>query len=300
MGRSRGVIRVSEIQEDKVRTVSFSREVRTSEDSWVPRRGKNFFSVSFRHIGKIIDILIKLARKFGWKAPALEKPEEQIRHLKRQLDDTINQRNELQQTTMKLENEIENYKRSLDDLRRQVIKNNVENFRHDITDFEKLLLEVENKSKKEEDMLAFLKEKRWFFGAEYHNVEPKKPIGSKSVLDFYLEDYKGQGTIVELKLPSDPIFAEGESYGFSSKAAMALGQLIRYVEATIAVSHSREMSRIERIDEIRPVGYLVIGRTKSKEEIEKLKIINSYLHSVQILSYDMMLLRAKSFIAWLP
>jgi hypothetical protein len=282
-----------------VKTVSFLREAKTSKNSWVPRKGKNFFSVSFRHIGKIIDILIRFARKFGWKAPALEKPEEQIRELKRQLDDAVIQKNQLQQTTRTLESEIENYRKNLDDLRRQVGKDNANTFKRDIADFESLLIEVEKKNKKEEDVQTFLREKRWFFGAEYHNVESKKPVGSKSIFDFYLEDYKGQGTIIELKLPSDLIFTEDESFGLSPKLGVSLGQLMRYIETTIAFSHSKEVSRIERIDEIRPLGYLVIGRTKLDEEIEKLKVVNSYLHFIQVLSYDMVLLKARTFIQWL-
>jgi len=282
-----------------VKTVSFLREAKTSKNSWVPRKGKNFFSVSFRHIGKIIDILIRFARKFGWKAPALEKPEEQIRELKRQLDDAVIQKNQLQQTARTLESEIENYRKNLDDLRRQVGKDNVNAFKSNIADFESLLIEVEKKNKKEEDVQTFLREKRWFFGAEYHNVEPKKPVGSKSIFDFYLEDYKGQGTIIELKLPSDLIFTEDESFGLSPKLGVSLGQLMRYIETTIAFSHSKEVSRIERIDEIRPLGYLVIGRTKLDEEIEKLKVVNSYLHFIQVLSYDMVLLKARTFIQWL-
>lgn len=282
-----------------MKTVSFLREAKTSKNSWVPRKGKNFFSVSFRHIGKIIDILIRFARKFGWKAPALEKPEEQIRELKRQLDDAVIQKNQLQQTARTLESEIENYRKNLDDLRRQVGKDNVNAFKSNIADFESLLIEVEKKNKKEEDVQTFLREKRWFFGAEYHNVEPKKPVGSKSIFDFYLEDYKGQGTIIELKLPSDLIFTEDESFGLSPKLGVSLGQLMRYIETTIAFSHSKEVSRIERIDEIRPLGYLVIGRTKLDEEIEKLKVVNSYLHFIQVLSYDMVLLKARTFIQWL-
>lgn len=282
-----------------MKTVSFLREAKTSKNSWVPRKGKNFFSVSFRHIGKIIDILIRFARKFGWKAPALEKPEEQIRELKRQLDDAVIQKNQLQQTTRTLESEIENYRKNLDDLRRQVGKDNANTFKRDIADFESLLIEVEKKNKKEEDVQTFLREKRWFFGAEYHNVESKKPVGSKSIFDFYLEDYKGQGTIIELKLPSDLIFTEDESFGLSPKLGVSLGQLMRYIETTIAFSHSKEVSRIERIDEIRPLGYLVIGRTKLDEEIEKLKVVNSYLHFIQVLSYDMVLLKARTFIQWL-
>jgi len=298
IGRSRGVIKVSEEQDSKVRTVSFAKEVKIEDGSWVPKR-KKFFSISFRFIGKIVDILVKFARKFGWKAKTLEKPEEQIRELKRRLDDAVRQRDELEKTTRILEGEIENYKRNLDILRQEIIENNIETFKRNLQKFEVLLNEVEQKNKKEEDIQSFLREKCWIFSPEYYEATPKKPAGSKSIFDFYLEDYKGQGTIVELKLPSDKIFTEDETYGLSPKVGKALGQLIRYIETTIAISHSKELSKIEGIYETKPLGFLVIGRTKSQKEIDRLKVVNSYLHFVQILSYDMLLLRARRFIGWL-
>jgi len=298
IGKSRGVVKISEEQDSKVKTVSFAKEVKTEDGFWVPKR-KKFFSVSFRFIGKIIDILVKFARKFGWKSKALESPEEQIKELKRRLDDAVRQRDELEKTTRILENEIERYRRNLEVLRQEIIKNNIETFKRDLEEFEYLLNEVEWGNKKEEDLQRFLKGKCWIFSPEYYGVKPKKPASSKSIFDFYLEDYKGQGTIVELKLPSDPIFTEGEAYGLSSKVGKALGQLIRYIETTIAISQSKELSKIEGIYETKPLGFLVIGRTKFQEEIDRLKVVNSYLHFVQIVSYDMLLLRARRFIEWL-
>jgi|GEM_PF-6325457 len=297
MGKGRGVIKVSEEEESKNKTVSFSKEFNDGE-KWIPRRGK-FFAVSFRHIGKILDILIKFAGKFGWKIDSLKEPERQIKELKRELDDALKQKEDLLKTTKELEKEIERYQKNLEELREKILENNQEAFKKDVHDFEELLEAYKTDSRTEEDIQKFLKEKKWIFSPEYHNVEPKKPVGSKSIYDFYLEDYKGQGTVIELKLPSDPIFSDKEKYGFSPKSGESLGQLIRYIETTIATSHSKELSRIERIDETRPLGFLIIGRTETKDEIEQLKIVNSYLHFMDILSYDMLLMRAKSFIQWL-
>jgi len=298
IGRSRGVIKISEEENSNLRIISFAREIKKEDGSWVPKR-KKFFSVSFRFIGRIVDILIRHARKFGWKVRALEKPEKQIKELKRELYEAIKRRDELERITKDLESEIENYRKSLASLRQKIVEDNVESFKQDIQEFETLLNEFDQGNKREEDIQRFLKEKCWIFSPEYNKVKPKRPAGSKSVFDFYLEDYKGQGTIVELKLPSDPIFTEDETYGLSPKVGKALGQLMRYIETTIAISHSERLRKVEEIYEIRPLGFLVIGRTKSQEEIDKLKIINSYLHFVQILSYDLLLLRAKSFIEWL-
>lgn len=294
IGISRGVVKVSEEKNKKIRTVSFSREFK-SGDSWIPKRGK-FFSISFRSIGKIIEILIKFARKFGWEVPPLEKPENQIKELKKQLDEVTRQRMGFEEAIKNLESQIESYRVKIKDLRRKILEKNTKTFKQDLEKFEKLIDESEKGGIREEDIQIFIKERPWIISPEYHDIKPKKPAGSKSKFDFYLEDYKGQGTIVELELPSDPIFSRKEKYGLSAKCGESLGQLIRYLETTIMISHSKEMSRIEKIDEIKPLGFLIIGRTKTQEENDKLKIVNAYLHFIQILSYDMLLLRAKKFL----
>ncbi len=294
IANSRGVVKVSEEQSTKGRTVSFAKEFNTGE-KWVPRKGK-FFSISFNFIGKVIDILIGFGKKFGWKMSSLEKPEEKIVELKRQLDDTLRNKSEIEQLKDKLVMDIQEYKAEIKRLRNDVIKENFANFEKDINDFSALLKSTETEKAKEETLQSFLKEHPWMFSPEYYKVKPKKPVGSKSIFDFYLEDYKGQGTIIELELPTDLIFSSLEEYGMSPKCGTALGQLIRYIETTIATSHSAELKKIEQIDETKPLGFLIIGRTRTEEEVRKLKVINSFLHTIEIMSYDLLLARAKSYV----
>jgi len=291
-GIGRGVIRVSEDKSTKNKTVTFSKEVKT-KNNWVTRKGK-FFTIPFRFITKVIDILLDFSKKFGWKTSYRQDTKEQVKVLKEQLDNVLKQKLDLEETNKKLELDIKKLKDDIKYLRNRIIKNNISLFRQDISKLKELLNKSESEKVYEEELQKFLKENPWLFSPEYHNTKPKKPVGSKSIFDFYLEDYKRQGTVIELKLPSDAIFKE--DYEFSSKLGEALGQLIRYVESTIAYSHGKITSKIEEIDEIRPLGFLIIGRTKSKEEIEKLKIVNSYLHFIQILSYDLLLARAQSFL----
>jgi hypothetical protein len=79
----------------------------------------------------------------------------------------------------------------------------------------------------------------------------------------------------------------------SQKCGESLGQLIRYTEDTISYSSNKQVSQKEGIDENKTLGFLILGRTKNIEDIQNLKVLNSYLHSIQILSYDLLLLRAK-------
>jgi len=296
-GRSRGVIKITEEKNTKIRTVAFSREFQKNDGSWIPRKRK-FFAVSFELIGRFIEILIKFARKFSWSVRSVERSEEIIKNLEKRLDDAIRQKTDLEEAIKNLENQIEYYKKELESRRQQIIKNNIELFKRDVEEFENLLEKYESEQINEESIQEFLTKRQWIFGPEYHNVEPKKPAGSKSKFDFYLEDYKGRGTIVELKLPSDLIFSKNEEYGLSAKCAEALGQLIRYIETTISIAHSKEMSRLEKISEIKPLGFLIIGRTKNEEEVRRLETINFYFSkSIEILSYDMLLKKARTLIS---
>ncbi|OYT26298.1 MAG: hypothetical protein B6U95_07595 [Thermofilum sp. ex4484_82] len=294
IGKSRGVIKISEAKDTKTKMVSFSKEV-NKNGKWIPKR-KKFFSVSFRWIGNIIDILLEFAKKFKWKVSASKKSEDEFKELKKRYEESLQKISEMEELIEKLKEEAKSYRARLEEYRKDVIRKNFQKFKKDIEIFEDLIKRTEKREVKEEDIQNFLKEHPWMFSPEYYNVTPKKPVGSKSVFDFYLEDYKGQGIVIELKKPSDKIFSGKEEFGLSVKCGIALGQLIRYVENTISYSRDVRIREIEKIKEIRPLGFLIIGKTKSKKEIEKVKILNSYLHMVQILSYDMLLLRAKNFI----
>ena len=133
VGTNRGVVKVSEEQQSGVKTVSFSKEF-SKDEKWIPKGGK-FFSVSFRFIGKIIDILIKFAGKFGWKVSSLETPEKQIKELKIQLDNAIKQKIDVEKINEKLEFDIKNFKELLKTLRENVIKENLDKFEKDIKKF---------------------------------------------------------------------------------------------------------------------------------------------------------------------
>lgn len=295
VGRGRGVIGISESEETGNKTLSFRKEVKTKENKWTVRRG-NFFIISFRWIDKVIDILLKFARKFEWKIPSIERPEIKLGELKRQYDQALRKVTELEDIKEKLEINLRSSIEEIEKYKSIIIKKNFETFKKDVEDFESLLRESETENIKEEEIQQFLKHRPWIFSLEYYSVTPKKPVGSKNIFDFYLEDYKGQGTVVELKKPSEELFSTKEEYGLSTKCGIALGQLIRYIEDTISYSQVDRVSKIERISEIKPLGFLIIGRIRSKNELERLKILNSYFHMIQILSYDTLLSRAKKFI----
>jgi len=292
--KSRGTIKISELEDLKIKTVAFSKEY-NKNGKWIPKKGK-FFAISFRWIGEIIGILLDFAEKFQWNVKGLKKPEKKFRELRKNYDGALQKINELQITIKKLEENVKFYRQKLEELQVDIVKKNFDQFKSDIKDFKTLIEESEKRKVSENEVQSFLKNHPWMFSPEYYNVTPKKPVGSKDIFDFYLEDYKGQGTVVELKKPSDKIFSSKEEFGLSSVCGQAIGQLIRYIEDTISYSQIIRIREIKKIKENRPLGFLIIGRTKTQKEIENIKILNSYLHMIQILSYDMLLFRAKKFV----
>ena len=294
--KSRGVIKLSEFKKNKAKFIYMGKEVKDKNGEWVPRQGKTTkFTFSFRFITNIITNLIEIAKRHGFNLPVLskEKEQRQIATLKQEILSLVNDKKGLEDAMQKLkEKELMNLKK-MEELKSKIVKDNLNKFKKDLEEFKNILAECKTNNVKEEELQKFLKDRTWIFGIEYHQSKPKKPIGSKNIMDFYLEDFKGQGTIIELKLPSEAIFKE--EYETTPKIGESLGQLIKYMESTMAYSYGSETSRIEEVKEIRPQGFLIIGRTENDEEKRKLKIINSYYKKgIEIMSYDSLLWKAQN------
>ncbi len=249
------------------------------------------FWTSIPNMSKVVEAISRLAVKLGFPASKLSTNvqmgvmAEKMTSIQRMLTTVSQQKEELQ-------NELTLKQQKLEELEQEVAKNNLPAFNKDIAAFEKLL---SASTTKEPDIQRFLEGHTWFFGLEYTSAKPKKLAGSPNELDFYLQSYKNQGVIVELKPSSEPVFRK--DYEPSARLAEAFGQLIRYMEATIAISHSTEQSRTEGIAELKPWGYIVIGRNRDKDDFEKIKRVNSYLHRIEIVTYDDLLLKAKQVIS---
>jgi len=287
--KGRGVIRLTENKETKDKSLTFSQEAKNNKGKWVQRRG-TFLAIPFGK--RIINIFLRFMSKIGLDLSQEKEPPEEIKTLKEKLNEALKQKSELESFSVNLENEIKEHLKNIEKLRSEIVRDNLSLF---VNDLKKFGEKLEN-ANSEGELQEFLKERPWIFGPEYIHSKPKKPVGSKSIFDFYLEDYKGQGTVIELERADDLIFSKKESLGLSSKCGESLGQLIRYTEDTVSYSSNSRVSRKEKIDEDKPCGFLIIGRTKTKEEIDNLKRINSYLHMIQILSYDLLYLKANNII----
>ena len=119
----------------------------------------------------------------------------------------------------------------------------------------------------------------------------KHRLGSDLITDFVVETLKKEYILIEIEKPQDNLFT-AQGY-FSTKFSHAFGQVIDFidwVENNIAYAQTK----LPGISS--PKGILIIGRSKfmTEEESRKLKRFNKNSNTIEVLTYDDILHRAKS------
>jgi hypothetical protein len=150
-------------------------------------------------------------------------------------------------------------------------------------------------SASEESYQRFLEQNHWLLGSHYEDCLPKMRAGAEYVPDFVLERTDGLYEVVEIKLPTSPLFVRnGASLVESAELKRALSQLFDYLEyyKTYYLSESKIHSRDFKVTG----GRLVLGRTKTQEEKDRLRSINERYRGVNICAYDDLVAGAVSLI----
>ncbi len=143
---------------------------------------------------------------------------------------------------------------------------------------------------KERDLQRFLRHEFWMFGAEYRRARAERQAGIKGRNDFLLERDVGYHDVVELKLPSDPLFVGGPKLRMSGELKNAVSQMVSYLH--YYYKHYLSDKDQTRMDVLYPKGLIVIGRRVDSER-ETLAAHNAVLHRIEIVTYDDVLDRAK-------
>lgn len=172
---------------------------------------------------------------------------------------------------------------------RRYRQNNITAYQATLKAFEKLL----DTAKKEEELQEFLANNTWLLGAEYEHSKPQK-IAPRARYDFYVERYDGFADIIEIKKSKELLFDPRGK--LSKNTGAAIQQLIEYVDDAMMTGDSKRMSKKYEFSFLKPKGTLILGRTNDGSK-EKLAILNSYFHNIEILSYDDILKRGQSFVA---
>ncbi|USN45757.1 MAG: DUF4263 domain-containing protein [Candidatus Woesearchaeota archaeon] len=240
-----------------------------------------------KHLQIVEDLLEKAKKVAGWDSESLDED----------LKKTITQKDELKKLKQKNQKQKESYKKTVDklmlelsDLRNEQLTINLEIFKEDLKVFKKLL---DNPKEDEKKIQEWLFQHPWVFGPNYLENSKEEITRTGDRIDFLLERYDTYFDIIELKLPSHDLFLKksnkdkdiSREYTMGAKVKDAISQLIGYLETYELDKTSKYWDSNSKISIHKPKGILVIGRT-TKENSRSLKTLNSYLHNIEILTYD--------------
>jgi CheY-like chemotaxis protein len=140
-------------------------------------------------------------------------------------------------------------------------------------------------------------------GPEYRDVKSPYSITRGGEIDLLAVRWDGFSDLWELKRPGDPVFKDYNGWlHHSEECARAIGQLMSYYDAAekeLPNPLGYEGRRGHSIQLHRPRGFVVIGRYGSATERERLRLENSFLAGLTVLTYDDLIERAEQFLLFL-
>ena len=155
------------------------------------------------------------------------------------------------------------------------------------------------KIKQESLYQDFLETNFWMFGMSYVSIQNKPKAGDSGYPDFLLQRADGFNDVVELENPTDRLFIKKKKHHEQSKELKeALAQTMDYVDY-YSVEFTTVKYYEQHMDTYKPKGIIVIGRQGELELERRRRQLNSYLHGIEIWTYDDLLQNATQVIALL-
>jgi hypothetical protein len=154
----------------------------------------------------------------------------------------------------------------------------------------------------EQDYQRWFEDHPWVFGSEYVERIPMRTIGLDSQADVLLRSADGFMDVFEIKLPRADVLVFDRSHSTwkpSADLSEAFGQALKYLD-TISEQQLILQTRFG-VTAYRPRIRIVAGRSLGWEEDRKrtVRAINAHWHGIELLTYDMVLTRAKNVISYL-
>lgn len=142
----------------------------------------------------------------------------------------------------------------------------------------------------------------WIFGVEYTQKHDARKIALFSEADLLMESMDGFLDLIELKRPKleYDIFkydASHKSYYLSPDLSKVIGQCLFYLQKMDEQKLVLEKEHKAKI--LRPRIKIIAGRTNNfnNEQFEALRMLNSNLNHIQIVSYDYLLSCGKKIVS---
>ncbi|MCK9398523.1 MAG: DUF4263 domain-containing protein [Bacteroidales bacterium] len=141
----------------------------------------------------------------------------------------------------------------------------------------------------------------WTLGIDYIQKHPARQIGINSESDMIMETTDGFIDLIELKRPKFDLFSFDDSHQsfFPSKElSKVLGQCMQYLK--ILDTYKLILEKQHKFKLLRPRIKIIVGRTNKfgDEEFEALRMLNSNLNHIQVISYDYLYLCGENIISY--
>jgi NADH dehydrogenase/NADH:ubiquinone oxidoreductase subunit G len=141
----------------------------------------------------------------------------------------------------------------------------------------------------------------WTLGIDYIKKHPARQIGINSESDLIMETTDGFIDLIELKRPKFELFAFDESHKSfypSKELAKVIGQCMQYLK--ILDDYKLVLEKQHKFKLLRPRIKIIVGRTSkfNDEQFGALRMLNSNLNHIQIISYDYLLLCGENIISY--
>ncbi|MFA5751226.1 MAG: Shedu anti-phage system protein SduA domain-containing protein [Candidatus Paceibacterota bacterium] len=151
--------------------------------------------------------------------------------------------------------------------------------------------------KDEEVWQSFFSENSWILGSDFVEILDERRLDVENITDYLLKSFDGFVDIVELKLPTAPFWTT-ENIPKSELTAATM-QCSRYILQTERKINDLEFNKkIQNTPIVKPRITLIYGRSNSWGESEKeaYRVLNSSYVTLNIITYDHLLERAKRLI----
>lgn len=151
--------------------------------------------------------------------------------------------------------------------------------------------------KDEEVWQRFFSDNSWILGSDFVEILDERRLDVENITDYLLKSFDGFVDIIELKLPEAPFWTADNIP--RSELTAATMQCSRYILQTERNINDLEFNKkIQNTPIIKPRITLIYGRSKGWLESEKeaYRVLNSSYATINIITYDHLLERAKRLI----
>ncbi|WP_320051682.1 Shedu anti-phage system protein SduA domain-containing protein [uncultured Acetobacteroides sp.] len=141
----------------------------------------------------------------------------------------------------------------------------------------------------------------WTLGVDYIQKHPARQIGINSESDLIMETTDGFIDLIELKRPKFNLFdydQSHKSYYPSKELSKVIGQCMQYLK--VLDDYKLVLEKQHRFKLLKPRVKIIVGRTNNfnDEQFEALRMLNSSLNHIQIISYDYLCLCGDNIISY--